>query len=213
MRGLQSRVEGLERVPNDGPTILVARHVHHLYDGSMIVIRFPRPVHIVVGLDWASGARERRLMEWACRAAEYPIVLRTPTLGVRDGFSKDEQRTYVRSALRETTRLLRDGRQLLIFPEGYPNVDPVFSQKANLDEMLPFAPGFVRFAEAAERAGAAPVRLVPVGISYERADRGGREHWAGTVRVGEPLLLADRADRSELVATLETEVRRLSGLT
>jgi putative membrane protein len=207
VRSLDSRVEGLEHVPASGPTILVARHVHHLFDGSIVVIRFPRPTHIVVGLDWAGDARERAGMEWACRTAEYPIVLRTPTLGARAGFGKDEQLRYMRAALRETTRLLRDGRQLLVFPEGYPNVDPVFSQKRNDDEMLPFEAGFVRFAEAAERAGAAPVALVPVGIAYDRGKR-----WKGVARCGAPYTLRDRPDRASLVAALEADVRRLSGL-
>jgi putative membrane protein len=194
-------------VPTSGPTILVARHVHHLFDGTIVVKHFPRPTHIVVGLDWAGDARERGGMEWACRAAEYPIVLRTPTLGARGGFGREEQLRYMRAALRETTRLLRDGRQLLVFPEGYPNVDPVFSQKRNDDEMLPFEAGFVRFAEAAERAGAAPVALVPVGIAYERGPR-----WNGVARCGAPYTLRDRPDRAALVAALEADVRRLSGL-
>jgi putative membrane protein len=189
--------------------MLVARHAHHLYDGAMIVMRFPRPTHIVVGLDWAADAKERARMEWACRAAEYPIVLRTPTLGKRAAYRSDEQPSYTRAALAETTRLLCAGRQLLIFPEGYPNVDPVFSQKHDDDEMLAFEPGFVRFAEAAQRAGAAPVALVPVGIAYTH---GADDRYEGIVRCGPAYYAGDKADRAALVAAIEADVRRLSGL-
>lgn len=192
-------VEGLDHVPHSGPVLLLARHYHHLLDGSIIVLRVPRPVHIVVGLDWAADATQRRWMERACRAAEYPIVLRPPTLATAPAYARDELVRYTRAALRETTRLLRDGRVVLVFPEGYPTIDPGVSRKSRDDEWLPFAAGYRSMIDLAERDGTTHVAVVPVGLRYERTGT----RWNVHVRFGPPL-----ADRS--VAAVEAAVKALS---
>jgi putative membrane protein len=182
------RVEGLENVPATGPVMLVARHFHHLLDGSVLVRSIARPIHIVVGLDWAKDARERRWMERACRAAGYPIVLRPRTLGERDGFGRDELLRYTRTAMRDVSALLRAGRVVLVFPEGYPNVDPAFTVKTGDDTFLPFADGYRRMVAAAERDGTTRVAVVPVGFRYERGPK-----WTIVARIGTPLHGADGA--------------------
>jgi putative membrane protein len=173
------RVEGLENVPRSGPVMLVARHFHHLLDGSVLVRRVPRPVHIVVGLDWTADATQRRWMERACRAAAYPIVLRPATLGERPAYARSELVRYTRAALRETGELLRAGRVVLVFPEGYPNVDPAFARKADDAAFLPFAGGYRRMIAWAERDGGARVAVVPVGFHYSRGPR-----WSILARIG-----------------------------
>jgi putative membrane protein len=193
-------VEGPENVPKRGPVMLVARHFHHLLDGAVLVTRLRRPIHIVVGLDWAATAGQRRWMERMCRAAEYPVVLRPPTLGASRAYRRDELVRYTRAALRETTRLLRDGRVVLVFPEGYPNVDPAGTHKPAADGWLPFAPGFLKMIEQAEADGVTRVTVVPVGFRYAAGAR-----WSIVARIGPPL---DAGDRS--IASIETAVRRLS---
>lgn len=195
------RVEGLENVPRTGGVMLVARHVHHLLDGSVIVKHVPRPVHIVVGLDWASDASQRAWMERACRAAEYPIVLRPPTLATSTSYSRSELVRYTRGAFRETTRLLGEGRVVLVFPEGYPNVDPTGGRKAGLDDWLPFELGYVKMLDLARRAGA-DVAVVPIGFHYTARPNGKYSIFA---RVGKPIAAAALDP-----ARLERDVRALS---
>jgi 1-acyl-sn-glycerol-3-phosphate acyltransferase len=194
------RVEGREHIPPRGPVLLVARHFHHLLDGAVLVTHVGRPIHIVVGLDWVANAGQRRWMERLCRAAEYPIVLR-PTLDRAGSYRREEVARYTRAALRETTRLLRAGRVVLVFPEGYPNIDPSGTPKTGSDGWLPFAPGFLKMIDIAEQDGATQVALVPVGFSYERGRR-----WSITARIGPPL---GRDDERRITA-LEAAVRRLS---
>jgi 1-acyl-sn-glycerol-3-phosphate acyltransferase len=194
-------VDGREHVPARGPVMLAARHFHHLLDGAVLVTRITRPIHIVVGLDWAATPAQRRWMERMCRAAEYPIVLRQPTLERSGMYRRDELLQYTRTALRETTRLLRAGRVLLVFPEGYPNVDPTGSRKRDCDDWLPFEPGFLKMLELAERDGATSVTLLPVGFSYARI--AGR--WSIRARIGPPIGSSERN-----VAAIESAVRRLS---
>jgi putative membrane protein len=201
-------VEGLERVPRSGPVLLAARHYHHLLDGAVLVHHLPRPVHIVVALDWSANAKQRRIMERACAWAHFPVILRPATTGAHGGYAASEVQRYLRSGVRDAAALLRDGRVVLVFPEGYPVIDPTVSDATprarDADGLLPFAAGFRTIVRAAQRNGARNVAVVPVGLRYEPSGpRGAR--WCITVRFGEPLAAAD-AD----VATVTRAVRELS---
>ncbi len=196
------RVDGRENIPAAGPVLLVARHYHHLLDGAVLVTRTARPIHIVVGLDWAANPAVRSWMEWACRAAQYPVVLRTPTLTNTGAYRRAELVRYTRAALRETTRLLRDGRVVLVFPEGYPNIDPAESRKTSPEGWLPFATGFLKMAASAESDGVTRVAVVPIGFRYTSARS---RRWSIHARIGRPVAPADRT-----VALIEAAVRRLS---
>ncbi len=180
-------VQGLEHVPRSGPVLLAARHYHHLLDGAVLVRHLARPVHIVVGLDWTANATQRRWMERACAWARYPVILRPATTGAHGGYAASEVRRYLRSGLRDAAALLREERVVVVFPEGYPVVDPTASDATprarDGDGMLPFAPGFRTIADAARRSGARDVRIVPVGFRYE--PRGTR--WRITARFGTPM--------------------------
>jgi 1-acyl-sn-glycerol-3-phosphate acyltransferase len=198
------RVDGIEHVPRDGPVLLVARHYHHLLDGAVIIAHLRRPVHIVVGLDWTADARQRRWMERACRWAQYPVILRPATAGTRGGYTARDVSRYLRGGLGDAANLLRDGRLVLIFPEGYPVIDPAASEAAPRHPdgggMLPFAPGFRTILTAAQRRGGREVTVVPLGFRYER--NGGR--WNVTARFGTPL------GRPAAVGDAERAVRSLS---
>ena len=198
-------VEGLERVPRAGPVLLAARHYHHLLDGAVLVRHLARPVHIVVGLDWSANAKQRRRMERACAWAQYPVILRPATTGAHGGYAASEVQRYLRSGVRDAAALLRDGRVVLVFPEGYPVVDPATSnatpRERDADGLLPFAAGFRTIARTAQRNGVRDVAVVPVGLRYE--PRGAR--WRITARFGTPLAAAE-AD----VATVTRAVRELS---
>lgn len=180
--------------------MLVARHFHHLLDGAVLVTRIGRPLHIVVGLDWAASAVQRRWMERMCRAAQYPIVLRPPTLERTGSYRRDELVRYTRSALRETTRLLRAGRVVLVFPEGYPNIDPTGTRKPEANQWLPFEPGFLKMVALAQADGQTRVSLIPVGFWYEAGRR-----WSITARIGAALSPTDCA-----ISAIEHAVRGLS---
>ena len=197
-------VEGLDHVPRTGPVLLAARHYHHLLDGAVIVHHLGRPLHVVVALDWVANARRRRWMERACAWAHFPVILRPATTGVCGGYAASEVRRYVRSGVRDAVALLRDGRVVLVFPEGYPVVDPTASDATprarDAGGLLPFAAGFRTIAGAARRAGARDVAIVPVGLRYDA--RGAR--WRITARFGAPL----GADAD--VATVAGAVRELS---
>jgi len=207
-RRLDLRVEGLDLLPRTGPVLVVARHFHHLYDGAALIAVAPRPVHIFVALDWVRSRPGRWAMERLCAAAGWPVVLRADghiLHAAQSVYRPGERGVLLRHALRATTRLLREGRLLVIFPEAYPNVDPGYTPKTGDDSFLPFDPGFAHVIERAQRRGGRPVAIVPAGLCYERGDR-----WRVTLRFGAPCYLDNTTDRSTFVAEVERSVQRLS---
>lgn len=198
--------EGRRFVPRDGPVLIVARHYHHLYDACALLDIVPRPLRFLVALDWARGRGVRRGMELLCRAAGWPVVLRGERLAEgRSAYAARESLMYTRRGLAQAAHLLRRGQALAIFPEAYPNIDPIYTPKRG-DEFLPFRPGFARIVELAERGGAG-VPVVPAGFHYERDQR-----WRVLLRFGPPCYRADAPDRAAFVRSVEQAVRALSRL-
>ncbi len=138
-------VEGREHVPASGPVLIAARHYHHLYDGCVAVDALDRPVHVVVSLDWIRNPLVRTIMTRLCRIARWPMVIRPDRPDASNASSKrlQERRAVLRQSARDTVELLREGRVVVVFPEGYPNIDPSFTPKRG-DGFLPFHEGFVR---------------------------------------------------------------------
>jgi len=207
LRYMNLRVEGAELLPF-GAALIAARHYHHAFDGSALVHGLPRQPHLFVALDWTSSALQRRVMETACRLAEWPVAIRTESFrgeAAVPAFERREAQRYVRRAISYGAELLRRGEWLAIFPEGYPTIDPAGSRKRE-DEYLPFRPGVLAIAAQAQRVSARPVPIFPAGFAYAAA--GARTNV--TLRLGTPLHFERGADRRAFMAELEARVRELS---
>ena len=211
---LQVEVEGIEHVPVSGPVLIVSRHFHHLYDGVVYLALVPRQVHILVALDWAWSRPLRHLMEWACRLAGWPIVLRAERLralalvpgdAAPSAYKPQETIAYLRRGLRDSVDVLRRGDVLVVFPEAYPNIDPISTPKSDSTSFLPFRSGFVRLALAAQRDGLTRVAVVPAGLHYSTG-----APWQIRVRFAAPLMCDRRTDSASFVALVEDMVRALS---
>jgi 1-acyl-sn-glycerol-3-phosphate acyltransferase len=202
-RRLDLTVEGAGNLPRRGPMIVAARHFHHLYDGVALMATVPRPLHILVGLDWVRNPAGKAAMTALCRAAGWPVVLRRDGPGAVD--DRDARRA-LRRATADSLDLLAAGHALLVFPEGYPNIDPGYTPKWGDDAFLPFQPGFAGLAALAAGRGL-DVPIVPAGFAYTRGER-----WRVTLRFGEPLTIDRAGSARAVIADVEREVRRLSGL-
>ncbi|MBX5459133.1 MAG: 1-acyl-sn-glycerol-3-phosphate acyltransferase, partial [Thermogemmatispora sp.] len=103
--------------------------------------------------------------------------------------------------------LLRRGRLLVVFPEGYPVVDPRPSPRSPEQALLPFRPGFARLVELAERERGASIPVLPAGIIWSET-----RSPSLTLRLGAPLFRRLYADTAQFMAAVESCVRVLSGL-
>ncbi|QBD81128.1 hypothetical protein EPA93_36215 [Ktedonosporobacter rubrisoli] len=203
-------VEGLEWVPQSGPILIAARHFHHLYDGCALLSVIPRQLHILLALDWIKPPWQRALLERACALLDWPIILRTERLTAftpseRHAYSSSDLLRYLRRAISASIRLLHRGEVLVIFPEAYPNIDPIFTPKQSENDFLPFRPGFKRLVDLAARHGSVPVAIIPTGLYYKRFKR-----WHVTLRFGQPLFRDDFENTNQLIAAVEERVQALS---
>jgi putative membrane protein len=206
-RDLELQVDGLELLPDRGAAVLAVRHFHHLYDGVALVRGLPRLPRIFVALDWARTPMQRFVMETLCRLAEWPVSLRSENLqSTPSAFAPSETLTYVRRSLAAAVKLLRHGKVLAVFPEAYPAIDPAGSRKSE-SAFLPFRPGLLAVVAAAERAGAGPIPILPVGLKYARIDG---DRWAVVMRVGHAHYLGEASSRQALLQELAARVRDLS---
>jgi 1-acyl-sn-glycerol-3-phosphate acyltransferase len=211
---LQTVSSGTEHIPASGPALIVARHYHHLFDGLALFAALPRHFHIVVTLDWVQNAAMRWSMTQLTRLARWPVVLRSEALmrsnntgrpRGRPVFSPVDVRRYQRRALRESVQLLEEKRVLVVFPEGYPNIDPTYTPKTDNDRFLPFKRGFVAIARAAERRLGASLPIIPTGLQYSSG-----KTWHAHVRFSQPINRESYASDNDLIRYCEEQVRRLS---
>jgi 1-acyl-sn-glycerol-3-phosphate acyltransferase len=217
-RRLIIEVTGLPHVPKHGPVLVVARHYHHLFDGIGLLLSMPRPIHILVSLDWIKSRQARRLMQLATDMARWPVVVRSDALraGVDSSHTKREVaftsadiKRYQRKALCDSVELLAQGRILVVFPEGYPNIDPHYTPKTRPEEFLRFESGFAAIGGAAEKRLGAKVPLLPTGLVYTKVSQGSR--WRVRLNIGEPVYSEDFVSRRLLVNYMEQRVAELSG--
>jgi putative membrane protein len=177
-------------------------------DGAILTLAIPRRVHIVVGLDWIPNAAARVAMEFLCRAARWPIVLRPkglPKSGPAGAHDPSERFGYLRRARDEAVDLLARGAVVVVFPEGFPNVDPSFTPKQG-EEFLAFDRGFVGLALAAGRRLGAPVPIVPAGFTYRPEPDG----WDVVLSFGKPVFCVARKDAARAASEVEAAVRASS---
>ncbi len=218
MRGkVDLSVDGLDHIPATGPVVIAARHYHHLFDGTSIVTTVPRPLKIMVALDWVQAGAQRRMAEGLCRTADWPVVLRPDAEKYRPELAADPARVarYQADTTRDLKRaaaqgvdILTRGEGLLVFPEGYPNIDPSFTPKSDdPDDFMPFLPGAVRVPLLAQSTGLAPVPIVPAGLRYRST---GEDRWAIQLRFGEPMTVTDRRDAHAAVERRGARIWELS---
>jgi 1-acyl-sn-glycerol-3-phosphate acyltransferase len=171
-----------ERLPKGGPALYVALHRNGAVDGFVYHQVVPRG-KFLVSTQLLRGCFARLFFCGIAVARKHD----------------EEDQSQNDAALRQCTQLLADGGELIVFPEGTSSLGP---------RHLPFKSGAVRIALDALAQGI-PLRIVPLGIHYERA-------WAFRskveVVVGEPLSIDLPAGLSELGRLKEMKRRMTTAL-
>jgi 1-acyl-sn-glycerol-3-phosphate acyltransferase len=205
-RRLDLTITGEQHLPPAGPAILAARHFHHLYDGCVILTAIDRPVDVLVALDWVKSPLGRRAMEFLCASASWPVILRTNAV---TGERETASTAILRQGIRDALASIDCGRLLLMFPEGFPNIDPTFTPKGGEHDFLRFEQGFARLARMGSELGR-PVPIIPAGLTYQRIEQ--TDQWQVKLAFGPPRFALIRSDEKRICREIERDVRLLSGL-
>lgn len=176
---LRHRIVGREKIP-DGPFLIIANHSSHL-DGPALIVTMGVDIHFVIKKE----------------LAEIPLW---GSAAVCAGFiAIDRSRSAeARHRLAEAVQSIRDGRHVLVFPEGTRAAD---------DRLHRFKKGGFHLALDAQ------VPILPVAINGSRAllPKGALYARPGTVTVvvRDPVPTAglDRDDLPELMHRVREEIR------
>jgi 1-acyl-sn-glycerol-3-phosphate acyltransferase len=189
-------VQGRERVPHDGPLLIVANHPNALIDPLLIGVAIDRRVLLTA----KATLFEHPLLAWLLQAVGV-VPLRRAKDEAHDGTGRsvEPQRNAHTFAL--VTSALRSCRAVLIFPEGISHDDP---------SLAPLKSGAARMALQTSHEGVAGIRLLPMGLVFEEKERPDSRV---LVRVGDAIDLDDWLTRRqgagvrELTDTLEVRLR------
>lgn len=185
-------VEGVERVPRQGPVVFVANHINALVDPGLLLAFLPRtPSFLAKSTLWQNMV----VRPFLDLAAAIPVYRR------QDGADASRNaETFARCH-----QQLARGGALALFPEGRSHNEPA---------LVPLKTGVSRIVLEAEAAyGPLATRIVPVGLLF---DDKGRFRSQALVQVGEPIdpnpqVTAYQEDPRGAVQTLTARVRAALG--
>ena len=184
-------VTGLDRIPRTGPVLLVASHHGGFVDPALLVAVISRPIRFLAMGTLFRNPLLRALLSFAGtlpihRAQDPP------------GGAGPAGNVHTFAACFDH---LRKGGAIGIFPEGEASDEP---------RLLPLRTGAARIAIGAHARGTMGLRIVPVGLIYERKQRARSRAY---VRVGEPIAMDEDLATNPSVPTDESDRAAVAALT
>ena len=192
-------VQGLERIPTEGPLVIVANHPNALVDALVVCTTVRRRVRLTA----KATLFEQPMLASLLRAAGVvPLRRVKDELAARhDGVVSTARNT---ESFRQVTKALLAGGAVLVFPEGVSHDEPA---------LAPLRTGAARMALTAVDAGAARLLVIPLGLIFERKEQ---PRSRVLVRIGEPIAVASwRAatpggDAEQLTAEIDARLRHVT---
>ena len=191
-------VQGPERVPRDGPLLIVANHPNALIDPLLVGTAVPRRVLLTA----KATLFERPALGWLLRAVGV-VPLRRAKDEARETATLPIVPDRNAQAFAQVTVALRARQVVLLFPEGISHDDPM---------LAPLKSGAARMALQAHGDGVAGLRLLPIGLVFEEKERPASRV---LVRIGEVLdldawLATHAPEPHELTEALEARLRAVT---
>ena len=197
-------VVGTERVPLEGPLLVVANHPNAMMDPMLVATTLPRRVTFTGKATLFENPFTRAFLS---ALGFVPLRRASDERRQRGGAARGPDPGRNVEAFRAIVDALRAGRAVLIFPEGKSHDDPAIA---------PLKTGSARLALQAVGDGVGDLRILPVGLVFEdKAEPRTRV----LVELGEPFavgrwLEAAHVGEAGRVERLTAEIdRRLRALT
>jgi 1-acyl-sn-glycerol-3-phosphate acyltransferase len=179
-------ISGREHIPRTGPVLLAANHANSLIDPVIVGLTADRPVRFFAKAPLFDTPVLGRLMR---------------ALGMLPAFRAQDDGAQVRrnlESLNVGAQALAQGAAVGIFPEG---------KSHDSLKMEQIRSGAARMAVAAVEQGAKELKLVPIGINYQRKTLFRSAIW---VRVGRPItvarFVAQHGGERQAMRALTTEI-------
>jgi glycerol-3-phosphate O-acyltransferase / dihydroxyacetone phosphate acyltransferase len=183
-------VQGAERIPAAGPVLVTSNHPNALVDALVVAAVMPRRVRLTA----KATLFDQPLLAPLLRAVGVvPLRRAKDELAARrDGAASADRNA---DSFRQVAEALIEGGLVLVFPEGISHDQPA---------LAPLKTGAARMALTAADAGARGVRVLPVGLIFERKEQARSRV---LVRIGEPIDVdAWQARTSGDVARLTSDI-------
>ena len=148
-------VAGAEHVPRDGPMLVVANHPNALMDSMLVATTVPRRLTFT---GKATLFENPLLRVFLSAVGVVPLRRASDELKRRGDPSHAADPRRNTEAFRAILAALRDGRAVLIFPEGKSHDDPAIA---------PLKTGTARLALQALSEGIGALRILPIGLVFE----------------------------------------------
>jgi len=143
------RVVGTSRITTSKPLLILGNHQNALLDALLLAVTCPHYAHY---LTRASVFKKTTVSKLLQQIGLMPIYR------IRDGWSNLNQNTQV---FETCTQLLRNGKTVVIFPEGNHNLQR---------RVRPLSKGFTRLVlDTLEQYPDTDLKLLPVGFNYQKA--------------------------------------------
>jgi glycerol-3-phosphate O-acyltransferase/dihydroxyacetone phosphate acyltransferase len=192
-------VQGAERIPPRGPLVIASNHPNALVDALLVSTTLRRRVRLTA----KATLFEHPLLAPLLRAVGVvPLRRAKDELAARRAGAPSVARNA--ESFQQVTAALVQGAAVLVFPEGISHDEPT---------LAPLKTGAARMALAASEAGADGLRLLPLGLIFERKEE---PRSRVLIRVGDPIDVgAWRArtpsgDAARLTADLDAALRRVT---
>lgn len=174
------KISGKENIPKKGAILFTANHPNGLLDPLLIASNINRKVHFLVKADVFKNPKIATIFDW---------LGMMPVYRIRDGIRQVNKNNLIFDKCRN---LLKNGKVLLIFPEG---------SHARKRTIRPLSKGFTRIIFGAlDENPDLKIHVIPVGVTYQNSSKYPSEV---AIQIGKPILANNFHNPKELhVATL-----------
>jgi 1-acyl-sn-glycerol-3-phosphate acyltransferase len=176
-------VTGQEKIPHTGPVLIAPRHFDGDHDPSLMLAITTRRVFFLAATDFVNDGFRYKMIKFFHRKLGAASIDRMDSFYNRT--NRNPRLQYLNAGYKIVNLLLL-GQAVIIFPEGWPDIDSHKTLKDDANYVPGVQKGALDYVHLAQKRQRFPIPIVPVGIRYEM-NTGGRPKIF--VNIGNPFVI------------------------